>query len=85
VIFPKGKIMRFQIDTPTDLGGAVRRARRSRGLRQEDVALSAGTGARFVGELERGKSTVQLDPTLRVLRTLGVNLVLEDGEADGDA
>jgi y4mF family transcriptional regulator len=83
VIFPKGKIMRLQIDTPAALGDAVRRARRSRGLRQEDVALSAGTGARFVGELERGKPTVQLDPTLRVLRTLGVNLLLEDG--DGDA
>jgi y4mF family transcriptional regulator len=77
--------MRTAIETPADLGGAVRRARCSRGLRQEDVALSAGTGARFVGELERGKPTVQLDPLLRVLRTLGVALELEDGEADGDA
>lgn len=77
--------MRLQLDTPADLGGAVRQARRRRGLRQEDVALSAGTGARFVGELERGKPTVQLDPTLRVLRALGVRLVLEDGEGDGDA
>lgn len=83
MIFPKGKIMRTRIETPEQLGRAVRRARRGRGLRQEDVALSAGTGARFVGELERGKPSVQLDPTLRVLRALGIAFELEDG--DGDA
>jgi HTH-type transcriptional regulator/antitoxin HipB len=76
--------MRHPIETPADLGRAVRRVRRSHGLRQEDVALSAGTGARFVGELERGKPTVQLDTTLRVLQVLGVGLELEDGRRDGD-
>lgn len=70
------------LTTPGDLGRAVRRARRRRGLRQEDLALSAGTGMRFVGELERGKPTVQLAPTLRVLHALGVSLVLEEGEDD---
>jgi y4mF family transcriptional regulator len=77
--------MRSQIETSADLGRAVRRARRSRGLRQEDVALSAGTGPRFVGELERGKPTVQLAPTLRVLHVLGVALEVDDGEPDADA
>lgn len=78
--------MGSSIDTPAELGSAVRRARRRRGLRQEDLALSAGTGMRFVGELERGKPTVQLAPMLRVLHALGVALVLEDGTGDdGDA
>jgi len=73
--------MRHRIETAGDLGRAVRRARRSRGLRQEDVALSAGTGARFVGELERGKPTVQLAPTLRVLHALGIALEVDDDDA----
>jgi HTH-type transcriptional regulator / antitoxin HipB len=85
VIFPKGKNMRARIDTSEDLGRAVRHARRSRGLRQEDVALAAGTGARFIGELERGKPSVQLDTTLRVLHALGMALELDDGGIDGDA
>ena len=72
------------IEIPADLGSAVRRARRRRGLRQEDLALSAGTGMRFIGELERGKPTVQLAPTLRVLHALGVALTLED-DHDADA
>jgi len=74
--------MSSSIETPADLGAAVRRARRRRGLRQEDLALSAGTGMRFIGELERGKPTVQLAPMLRVLQALGVSLRLEDGEGD---
>ncbi len=77
--------MRIRIDTPADLGSAVRRARRDRRLRQEDVALSAGTGARFVGELERGKPTVQLDALLRVMQALGIALEVDDGGTDGDA
>lgn len=74
--------MRIQIETPADLGSAVRAARRRRGLRQEDLALGAGTGMRFIGELERGKPTVQLAPALRVLHALGVDLALEDGAGD---
>jgi y4mF family transcriptional regulator len=74
--------MRSLLTTPDDLGRAVRRARRRRGLRQEDLALSAGTGLRFIGELERGKPTVQLAPTLRVLHALGLGLTLQDGEDD---
>jgi y4mF family transcriptional regulator len=77
--------MRVRIETPEDLGRAVRHARRSRNLRQEDVALGAGTGARFIGELERGKPTVQLDTTLRVLHALGIALEVDDGATDGDA
>jgi len=74
--------MRHPIATPADLGHAVRHARRGRGLRQEDLALSAGTGMRFIGELERGKATVQLAPTLRVLHALGASLALDDGADD---
>ncbi|HKG02880.1 MAG TPA: helix-turn-helix domain-containing protein [Conexibacter sp.] len=73
--------MRRRIETPAELGQAVRRVRRSRGLRQEDIALSAGTGARFVGELERGKPTVQLATTLRVLHVLGMALEVDGGDA----
>ena len=76
--------MSSSVETPADLGRAVRRARRRRDLRQEDLALSAGTGVRFIGELERGKPTVQLAATLRVLQALGCTLVLDDGAGDDD-
>jgi HTH-type transcriptional regulator / antitoxin HipB len=68
-----------------DLGAALRDARKARGLRLEDVALTAGVGIRFVSELERGKATARLAETLRVVAALGVNLVLEDPLERSDA
>jgi y4mF family transcriptional regulator len=69
---------RTSIETAEDLGCTVRAARRARGLRLEDVAIAAGVGIRFVSELERGKPSVRLAETLRVLAALGVRISAED-------
>lgn len=66
------------ITSPADLGTAVRAARKARGLRLEDVALAAGVGLRFVSELERGKPSVRLQETLRVMAALGLTLEVRD-------
>lgn len=66
------------VSTPDQLGQALRAARKTRGLRLEDLALAAGVGVRFLSELERGKPTARLAETLRVAAALGVQLRLED-------
>ncbi|WP_349260368.1 helix-turn-helix domain-containing protein [Baekduia sp.] len=66
------------VSDATDLGAAIRAARKARDLRLEDVALAAGVGLRFLSELERGKASVRLEETLRVLSALGLRLSLED-------
>jgi HTH-type transcriptional regulator/antitoxin HipB len=66
------------VTTPGQLGHALRAARKTRGLRLEDLALAAGVGVRFLSELERGKPTVRLAETLRVAAALGVRLSIED-------
>jgi y4mF family transcriptional regulator len=63
-----------RVVTATELGAAIRQARRAQGLRLDDVALAAGVGIRFVSELERGKPTVRLEETLRVLAAVGLHL-----------
>jgi transcriptional regulator with XRE-family HTH domain len=45
-------------------------------LSQEQVAFVAGINRRVLGELEGGKSTVQLEIVLRVLAALGLELDL---------
>jgi len=70
--------MHATVTTPADLGAEIRRARRRRNLRLEDVALGAGVGIRFVSELERGKPTVRLAETLRVLAALGMIVEIAD-------
>jgi HTH-type transcriptional regulator / antitoxin HipB len=61
------------------LGGAIRSARRAQGLTQEELALVAGVGRRFVIELEAGKPTAQLGAALRVIRALGGGVVIPSG------
>jgi hypothetical protein len=43
---------------------------------QKDLALTAGTGLRFVIDLEKGKETCELGKSLRILQTLGITLTL---------
>ena len=62
------------IDTTADLGGVVRRARRRRELSQAGLAELAGTGRRFVSELEAGKPTIEFERLLAVCRVLGIHL-----------
>ena len=82
VMFPNG-IMTSSVSvrTPEELGAAFKAARIARGLRLEDLALAAGVGRRFLGELERGKPTVRLAETLRVAEALGVSITMNDPNA----
>lgn len=63
------------------IGDHVRRARKAMGLRQDELAAAAGVGLRFLVELERGKTTVQLGKTLDVLAAAGLDLQLVGGAA----
>ena len=69
-------ISEMPIADPSDLGAAVRAARRAQGLRQPDLAAAAGTSVRFIVELERGKPTIQLGKALRVVQMLGLQVRL---------
>lgn len=59
-----------------DLGRAIREARVSMKLRQAEAALLCGVGVRFLSDLERGKETARLGPTLKVINGLGLALML---------
>ena len=60
--------------TAKDIGQIVRKARKAMKVTQRELALTSGTGLRFIIELERGKPTCQLEKTLTVLNTLGVRI-----------
>jgi y4mF family transcriptional regulator len=54
-----------------EFGNTVRAARKSAGLRQDELAGAAGVGVRFIVDLEAGKATAQLGKALQVLEALG--------------
>jgi HTH-type transcriptional regulator/antitoxin HipB len=60
-----------------DLGKLVRQLRAEQGLLQIDLAGLAGTGNRFIVDLERGKPTLQLQKVLDVLDLLGLEVVVQ--------
>ena len=60
-----------------EVGKAVKSTRKKLGVTQRDLALTSGTGLRFIIELEQGKPTCQLEKVLTVLRTLGLKIVIK--------
>lgn len=62
--------------TPKQIGAVVRATRKQRQVTQADLALTSGTGLRFIIDLEKGKSTCQIGKVLNVLQTLGIEAVL---------
>ncbi len=65
-----------KVCTAAELGKLVTEKRKLDGLTQADLALYCNVGVRFVGELERGKPTLRLDKVLKVLRGLGIDLIV---------
>lgn len=59
-----------------DIGIVVRNTRKALKVTQKDLALTSGTGLRFIIDLERGKPTCQVGKVLIVLQTLGITLTL---------
>jgi HTH-type transcriptional regulator/antitoxin HipB len=62
--------------TPEEIGRMVRATRKQMQVTQADLALTSGTGLRFIIDLEKGKPTCQIGKVLTVLQTLGVELSL---------
>ncbi|WP_342723584.1 helix-turn-helix transcriptional regulator [Bradyrhizobium sp. B097] len=62
------------IPDTTTLGTLVRQRRNSLGLRQQDLALAANVGVRFIVDIESGKETSQIGLVLRLLKSLGISL-----------
>ena len=64
------------ISDTTDMGNAIRNARKQLDLTQPQLALATGVGVRFIVDLEAGKPTVQLALVLRVIEALGGHVQL---------
>jgi DNA-binding XRE family transcriptional regulator len=58
-----------------ELGETLRAARIRKGMSQQEVALAAGVGRRFVGELEGGKVTAEIGRVFAVCRVVGLAIV----------
>jgi HTH-type transcriptional regulator/antitoxin HipB len=62
--------------TPEQIGKLIRETRKNLGVTQKDLALTSGTGIRFIIDLEKGKGTCEIGKALKVLNTLGIKITL---------
>lgn len=62
--------------TARQIGEMVKATRKSLAVTQKDLAMTSGTGLRFIIDLERGKPTCQFSKVLTVLNTLGIAVKL---------
>jgi transcriptional regulator with XRE-family HTH domain len=69
--------MRITVNSPSDLGLAVRSVRRHSKVRLDDLAATAGVSKQFTSDVEHGKATVQLGLVLKLLSELGIPLELD--------
>lgn len=76
--------------TTADIGKMIREARKKLGVTQKALALTSGTGLRFIIDLEKGKETCEIGKALAVLNTLGIKMTLtppaaatQQGSGDG--
>ena len=75
-MFPYGNNWRVVRYTPKQIGEIIRKTRKELGVTQRGLALTSGTGLRFVVELEKGKETCELGKVLAILHTLGIEMKL---------
>ena len=74
-----GKVIR----SSTDLGAAIRLARKQQNLRQVDVAQKASVRQALVSDIENGATTAKLDTVMRVLAALDLDLSVVPRQTTG--
>ena len=67
----------LEINEMTQIAEVVRETRKKQKVSQTILSQASNVGLRFVGDIERGKPSVQFDKLLAVLTTLGISLKLE--------
>lgn len=67
----------FEAYNAKEIGQIIKKTRQKFKVTQRNLALTSGTGLRFIIELEQGKPTCQLEKVLTVLRTLGLKLIIQ--------
>ena len=72
----------MSINNTVQIGAAIRAKRKQLKVTQKDLAMTCGTGLRFIIDVEKGKPTCEIGKILQVLQALGLKLQITDPGAD---
>ena len=69
-----------EITNMAEVAKIVRETRKAQKVSQTVLSQASNVGLRFVGDIERGKPSVQFDKLLSVLTSLGIAVKFESPE-----
>ena len=81
-MFPIGNMNTTK--NPEQLGAAIRARRKQLKVTQKNLAMTCGTGLRFIIDLEKGKPTCQSGKIIQVLHALGLKFQIAGPGGDTD-
>jgi len=67
----------LSIDSVEQIGKLIQTERKRQGIRQQDLADLSGVSWHFLSNLENGKTTVEFQKVLLVLRSLGIKIEMK--------
>lgn len=65
------------IKSSKDLGDYLRSYRKANGMTLETVSGLSNVSTKFLSEFERGKETAEIGKVLKVLQTLGLEVIIQ--------
>ena len=79
-IFPLGNIDHepVRIHSTEELGAVLKDRRKKQKMTQSDLAALAGTGVRYIVDLENGKPTARIGPALKLIEWLGLEITIRE-------
>lgn len=69
------------ITDPPSLGEAIRKARKSLGITQEDLSLQTGISRTTIRAIEKGKQSAHVGLVLQLCRDLGLTITVSSEDA----
>lgn len=66
--------MKTSAKNTEELGKIIKTKRKELQVTQKELALTCGTGIRFIIDLEKGKPTCQISKILQIINALGLQM-----------
>lgn len=68
----------MKITNSSDLGIVIRKRRKKLGYTQQFLSDFTGLSVTFISQVERGKTTAEIEKTIQLINTLGLDLLIQE-------
>lgn len=68
----------MKITNSNDLGKSIRKRRKELGYTQQFLADFTGLSVTFISQVERGKTTAEIEKIIQLINILGLDMLVEE-------